>query len=54
VALTPFILLVPLLRSPNGKLDEGEQSDAENDSRDPGPLRKGSARSPLESQIEGD
>ena len=46
VALTPVILLVLLLRSPNGKQDEGEQNDAENDSRDPGPLRKGSACSP--------
>jgi hypothetical protein len=46
VALTPVILPVLLLRSPNGKQDEGEQNDAENDSRDPGPLRKGSACSP--------
>jgi hypothetical protein len=44
--LSPVICSSCLLRSPSGKQDDGDQNDAENDSRDPGPLRKGSACSP--------
>jgi len=51
VALTAFhavavICSSCLLRSPSGKQDDGDQNDAENDSRDPGPLPKGQRLSP--------